>query len=79
MFIVSVAQHMKIGDLSHSGLDLSSDAPSEALMDTTPDEHHIPEGIETGDPLVLSRQEERALTRDSTAGFAGGYLFTLNI
>jgi hypothetical protein len=29
----------------------------------------VPEGVEPGVP-VLSREEERALVRDSTAGFA---------
>lgn len=32
---------------------------------------HLPDGAEPGDGTQLSRDEERALTRESTAGFTG--------
>lgn len=76
MFIVAVVQHIKIGDLSQSGMSFSGDEPEE-MMDT--DEHdHLPEGTEIGSQPQLSRAEERSLVRDSTAGFAGtGYIHSL--
>ena len=71
MFIVSVVQHMKIGDLSiqQGGVPLSS-TPAEEMMEIDGVSGEIlPSG--TGETPVLSREEERALARDSTAGFAG--------
>ena len=71
MFIVSVVQHMKIGDLSiqQGGKPLSG-TPAEEMMDIDGnDESHLPSGA--GETPVLSREDERALVRDSTAGFAG--------
>lgn len=73
MFIVSVVQHIKIGDLSQSGLSFSSDAPEDQLMDVD-DVDHLPEGTELGDTPQLSRADERSLVRDSTASFAGMYI-----
>jgi len=72
MFIVAAIQHIKIGDLSihQSGMPLSSDAPSEEMMDVDHD-YSLPGGTEMGDTPVLSKDDERALVRDSTAGFAG--------
>ena len=71
MFIVAaVRAGIKFGDLSHqAGLSLNSDAPGEEM---SVDEEFVgvPEGMEPG-TQVLSREEERALVRDSTAGFAG--------
>lgn len=71
MFIVSVVQHMKIGDLSiqQGGMPLSS-TPAEQMMDIDSNkEDLLPLG--SGETPVLSREEERALARDSTANFAG--------
>ena len=71
MFIVSVVQHMKIGDLSiqQGGVPLSS-TPAEEMMEIDGASGEIlPSG--TGETPVLSREKERALARDSTAGFAG--------
>ncbi|CAL1696390.1 unnamed protein product [Somion occarium] len=67
MFIVSIAQHIKIGDLSmHRGAAFAGDVPAEELMDI---DHGIclPEGTENGS--MLSRDDERALTRETTAAF----------
>lgn len=72
MFIVSVIQHIKIADLSQSGLSLSADGPGDDMMDIH-DVDHIPDGTDLGDTPRLSRAEERSLARDSTAGFAGTY------
>lgn len=72
MFITSVVQAgIKIGDLTqHTGLSLASDAPGDEMMATDEEDITIPEGTEPGG-ATLSREEERALVRDSTAGFAG--------
>jgi proteasome activator subunit 4 len=69
MFIVAAVQHIKLGDLSlhQSGLSLSSDAPAEDMMNMDTPEA-LPEGNENA--MVLSKAEERALVRDSTAAFA---------
>ncbi|KAI0034963.1 hypothetical protein K488DRAFT_83562 [Vararia minispora EC-137] len=66
-FIGSIAQNIKIGDLSstQSGVPLSSDEPPESVMDIDPD-IHMPDGS----AAILSREEERTLVRESTAGFA---------
>jgi proteasome activator subunit 4 len=73
MFIVAVVQHIKMGDLSQSGMSFSGDEP-EAMMDV--DEiDHLPEGTEVGNEPRLSRAEERSLVRDSTASFAGTRYF----
>lgn len=66
MFIVSVVQHIKIADLSNLPSNMSSnDSSGNESMDldeATPD---------AGDVLILSRDDERSLARDATAGFAG--------
>ncbi|KAJ3807112.1 hypothetical protein F5876DRAFT_90743 [Lentinula aff. lateritia] len=69
MFIVAAVQHIKLGDLSihQSGIPLTDDAGPMEIDDD--DDTQLPAGVETGMP-ALSRSEERALTRDSTAGFA---------
>jgi proteasome activator subunit 4 len=74
MFIVAAIQHIKIGDLSmrQSGFSLSSDAPAEDMMDTSGDYEQFPHGAEVGHFPIFSKDQERTLTRDSTAGFAGG-------
>lgn len=69
MFIVSVVQHIKIGDLSQAGVSLSGDDTGLNVMDV--DDEHLPEGTEPGVMPRLSRSEERSLVRDSTASFAG--------
>ena len=71
MFIVSVLQHIKISDLSiqQGGVPLSS-APAEEMMEI--DGYNgspLPSG--TGETPILSKNEERALARDSTANFSG--------
>jgi len=72
MFITAIVQAgIKIGDLTHHvGLALASDAPGDEMMAVDEEGITIPEGTEPGGP-TLSREEERALVRDSTAGFAG--------
>jgi len=76
MFIVAVVQHIKIGDLSQSGMSFSGDEPGE-MMDVDKTDH-LPEGTEIGSQSQLSRAEERSLVRDSTAGFAGtAYIHSL--
>lgn len=69
MFIVAVVQHIKIGDLSQSGLSFTGDEPADGSMDVD-DTDHLPEGTEMGSPR-LSKAEERSLVRDGTASFAG--------
>ncbi|KAH9487094.1 Proteasome activator complex subunit 4 [Psilocybe cubensis] len=68
MFILSVVQHIKIGDLSQSGFSFSDDGPTDDM--DVDDVDHLPEGTEPGDTPQLSRAEERSLVRDSTANFA---------
>lgn len=72
VFITAVVQTgIKIGDLTHhAGLALASDAPGDEMMAVDEENITIPEGAEPGGHS-LSREEERALVRDSTAGFAG--------
>ncbi|OCH96671.1 ARM repeat-containing protein [Obba rivulosa] len=70
-FIASVVQFIKIGDLSmHTEVPLSSDAPAEEQMDVDDDASKLPNATVAGTAPVLSRDDERALVRDSTAGFA---------
>ncbi|KIJ68675.1 hypothetical protein HYDPIDRAFT_106916 [Hydnomerulius pinastri MD-312] len=71
-FIVSAIQHVKVGDISmhHSGFALSGDAPGENLVEVEHEDIQLPEGIEMSPFVALSREEERALVRESTAGFA---------
>lgn len=70
MFISSVVQHIKIADVSmhQVGVGLSSDAPAEDVGDT--DTAELPAGVDSPTMPTLSREEERALARESTAGFA---------
>lgn len=77
VFITSVVQTgIKIGDLTHhTGLALASDAPGDEMMAVDEEDITIPDGTEPGGHR-LSREEERALVRDSTAGFAGMTLQT---
>lgn len=75
MFIVSVVQHIKIGDLSiqQGGVPLSS-AHAEGMMEVdSHDDTRLPDGTDVGEAPTLSREEERTLARDSTAGFAGKF------
>ncbi|THV06075.1 hypothetical protein K435DRAFT_712109 [Dendrothele bispora CBS 962.96] len=69
MFIVAVLQNIKVGDLSihQSGQPLTEDFGDN--MDVDQDTTQLPAGTEAGMP-ALSRNDERALVRDSTAAFA---------
>jgi proteasome activator subunit 4 len=49
----------------------------EEMMDVAADPTPFPTGTEMGDTPMLSKDEERALVRDSTASFAGMQLVTL--
>jgi proteasome activator subunit 4 len=78
MFIVAIVQHMKIGDLSQSGISFSGDEPEETMVVDEID--HLPEGTEIGSEPRLNRAEERSLVRDTTASFAGtGYFYFLTV
>lgn len=71
MFIIGVVQYVKIGELTSTPPDtlVSSEVPGEDIsMTNTTD--RLPFGVEPGGPAHLSRQEEAALTRESSAGFA---------
>ena len=65
MCIVSVIQHIKIGDLSQSSMSFSRDEPDDAMDEVD----YLPEGTELGAAPRLSRSEERSLVRDSTASY----------
>ncbi|KAJ7666470.1 hypothetical protein B0H17DRAFT_1162570 [Mycena rosella] len=68
-FIVAAIQHVRIGDLSThtSGLPAFDDEMMDVeAADATP----FPTGTELGATPMLSKDEERALVRDSTASFA---------
>ncbi|KAJ6627278.1 hypothetical protein B0H10DRAFT_1780024 [Mycena sp. CBHHK59/15] len=69
-FIVAAIQHIRIGDLSthKSGLPAFDEEMMDVDADTDPTP--FPTGTEMGDTPVLSKDEERTLVRDSTAGFA---------
>ncbi|KAJ6519492.1 hypothetical protein C8R45DRAFT_852433 [Mycena sanguinolenta] len=72
-FIVAAIQHVRVGDLSMHTSALP--AYDEEMMDVDgmnvdPDAAPFPTGTELGDTPMLSREEERTLVRDSTAGFA---------
>ena len=75
MFIVSVVQHMKIGDLSmqQGGAPLSGASAEDMMEVDTQDITRLPDGTDVGETPTLSREEERTLVRESTAGFAGRY------
>ncbi|KAF9015006.1 hypothetical protein BDQ17DRAFT_1418131 [Cyathus striatus] len=63
LFIVSAVQHIKIGDLTRQpGAPFSGDAES---MDVEEPHDYLPDGTEMGDTPRLTREEERALVRDS--------------
>ncbi|KAI8995384.1 ARM repeat-containing protein [Trametes punicea] len=73
MFITSVVQHIKIADVSmhQVGVELSSDAPAEDVMDVDPaNSQQLPSGVDAPGMPTLSRDEERALARESTAAWA---------
>ncbi|KAG6910583.1 hypothetical protein DXG01_009534 [Tephrocybe rancida] len=67
VFIVSVVQHIKIGDLTQfaSGVSYSS-SDTDIIMD---DDRDFSQGADTDIP-ALSKEEERSLVRDTTASFA---------
>ncbi|THH09871.1 hypothetical protein EW145_g1718 [Phellinidium pouzarii] len=71
-FICAAVQHIKIGDLDPqpAGLLTADDAPSEGmLMDLDAGGVRLPNGTQEAFP-ILDIAEERAIVRDSTAGFA---------
>jgi proteasome activator subunit 4 len=70
MFISAILQNIKVGDLSihQSGQPLTEDFVEN--MDLEQDTTKLPAGTEAGMP-ALSRNDERALVRESTAAFAG--------
>lgn len=79
MFIIGAIQHVKIGDLTSShGAALYHDAPGEdfAMSDSLVP---LPAGIEDGEKSGFNRSEEAALTRASTAGFAGQFEATCRV
>jgi hypothetical protein len=45
-----------------------------SIMESPKIDYQLPAGIETGYASVLGKEEERALTRDSTTRFAGKLL-----
>lgn len=57
--------------MHRAGLALSGDVPSEDLTELDNDEAQLPGGIEMSPFISLSKEEERALVRESTSGFAG--------
>ncbi|KAH7104315.1 ARM repeat-containing protein [Auriculariales sp. MPI-PUGE-AT-0066] len=69
-FIISVVQHIKIGELTSTPPDtLTHDVPGEDIsMANTTD--RLPFGVEPGGPAAHTRAEEVALTRESSSGFA---------
>jgi len=76
MFIVAVLQNIKVGDLSihQSGQPLTEDFAENMVVDE--DNTQLPGGTEAGMP-ALSRSDERAIVRESTAAFAGVYIITV--
>ncbi|GLB36441.1 putative protein with domain of unknown function (DUF3437) [Lyophyllum shimeji] len=67
VFIVSAIQHIKIGDLTKETTRISYTSTDEdVVMDT---ERDYGQGADTDVP-TLSREEDRALVRESTASFA---------
>ena len=74
MFVSSVVQYVRIGDVSihSSGAPLTDDAPAGSMMDIdrTIEEHLPDRAVEAGVP-ILSKEEERAAARESTTAFAG--------
>ena len=76
MFICSAVQHIKIGDLSmHAATSTSFISSDVGSMDIDASETQLPSGIEESQAIAqgsaYSREEERTLARESTAGFAG--------
>lgn len=72
MFIVAALQNIKIADLTQterSFAPVASDDKGDMVVADV--NERLPDGIEGGPYQVLAREEERALVRDSTAGFAG--------
>jgi hypothetical protein len=73
MFIMAVVQYIKVGDLTVQPFSSPTfdDMP---IMESPKIDYQLPAGIETGYASVLGKEEERTLTRDSTARFAGKLL-----
>ena len=78
MFIVAALQNVKIADLTQTGRTSASVVVSDDIGDVamTDADERLPDGVEGGPEQVLDRTEERALVRDSTAGFAGKHART---
>lgn len=76
MFIVAALQNVKIADLTQTGRTVGPVMASDDIGDVvmTDSKERLPDGFEGGADQVLDKAEERALVRDSTAGFAGGFL-----
>ncbi|KAF8587289.1 ARM repeat-containing protein [Ramaria rubella] len=71
MFIVAALQNVKIADLTQTGRSATHTMPSEDMdIMVTDSSDRLPDGVEDGSDQALDREEERALVRDSTAGFA---------
>lgn len=75
MFLVAVLQNIKIVDLTTIDRD-SSIATDDGMTDAAINgiENKLPDGIDPGSTQVLNKSEERALVRESTAGFTGSYV-----
>jgi len=70
MFVVSIVQHIKIDDLTRY--------PPPTSEEDEEADHQDGPILEVSGAYVqpkLSREEERAMTRESTAGFAGVFFF----
>lgn len=67
MFLVAALQYVKIGDLTTIGRSSGAVAAGEGMGDVimSDDGERLPAGVDD-----LSRDEERALVRESTAGFS---------
>jgi len=71
MFVVSIVQHIKIDDLTRYPLPPTSEEGEDV---DTPDEPVLEVSGAFVQPR-LSREEERTMTRESTAGFAGVFAY----
>ncbi|GJJ09464.1 hypothetical protein Clacol_003687 [Clathrus columnatus] len=70
MFLVAVLQNIKIVDLTSVDRDctfVTDDGMNDVFMSGIPD--GLPDGVDQSSSRVLNKSEERALVRESTAGF----------
>lgn len=70
MFIIAALQNVKIADLTKTSRAAVQPEEIGDIVTVDPGER-LPHGTEGGPEQVLDTAEERALVRDSTAGFAG--------